>query len=132
MPIKTLGSLGKIRVGRVTGNTHIFVFAYAKRRFIIMRLISLQLLQLKVGVQNASFISQMVKPGAVTARLVAFSVRKQRSHDCFSRPAHSFVEKEFPSSPDSRRASCQLLAKEWALNIGKLPLGGLPRNIVVK
>ena len=24
MPIKTLGSLGKIRVGRVTGNTHIF------------------------------------------------------------------------------------------------------------
>ena len=27
MPIKTLGSLGKIRVGRVTGNTHIFFFA---------------------------------------------------------------------------------------------------------
>ena len=26
MPIKTLGSLGKIRVGRVTGNTHIFLF----------------------------------------------------------------------------------------------------------
>ena len=24
MPIKTLGSLGKIRVGWVTGNTHIF------------------------------------------------------------------------------------------------------------
>ena len=24
MPIKTLGSLGKIRVGRVAGNTHIF------------------------------------------------------------------------------------------------------------
>ena len=24
MPIKTLGSLGKIRVGRVTGNMHIF------------------------------------------------------------------------------------------------------------
>ena len=24
MPIKTLGSLGKIRVGRVTGNTHTF------------------------------------------------------------------------------------------------------------
>ena len=24
MPIKTLVSLGKIRVGRVTGNTHIF------------------------------------------------------------------------------------------------------------
>ena len=27
MPIKTLGSLGKIRVGRVTGNTHIFYLA---------------------------------------------------------------------------------------------------------
>ena len=26
MPIKTLGSLGKIRVGRVTGNTHISCF----------------------------------------------------------------------------------------------------------
>ena len=26
MPIKTLESLGKIRVGRVTGNTHIFFF----------------------------------------------------------------------------------------------------------
>ena len=26
MPIKTLGSLGKIRVGRVTGNAHIFFF----------------------------------------------------------------------------------------------------------
>ena len=28
MPIKTLGSLGKIRVGRVTGNTHIFFLPY--------------------------------------------------------------------------------------------------------
>ena len=26
MPINTLGSLGKIRVGRVTGNTHISFF----------------------------------------------------------------------------------------------------------
>ena len=40
MPIKTLGLLGKIRVGRVTGNTHIFFglmrkpafFAYAKQK----------------------------------------------------------------------------------------------------
>ena len=30
MPIKTLGSLGKIRVGRVTGNTHIFFFCLSK------------------------------------------------------------------------------------------------------
>ena len=36
------------------------------------------------------------------------------------------------SSADSRRARCQLLAKEWALNTGKLPLGGLPWNSVVK
>ena len=28
MPIKTLESLGKIRVGRVTGNTHIFFWPY--------------------------------------------------------------------------------------------------------
>ena len=28
--------------------------------------------------------------------------------------------------------SCQLLAKEWALNTGKLPPGVLPINIVVK
>ena len=28
MPIKTLGSLGKIRVGRLTGNTHMFLALY--------------------------------------------------------------------------------------------------------
>ena len=31
MPIKTLGSLGKIRVGRVTGNTHISFFGLINR-----------------------------------------------------------------------------------------------------
>ena len=31
MPIKTLGSLGKIRVGRVTGNTHIIFFGLTQR-----------------------------------------------------------------------------------------------------
>ena len=36
------------------------------------------------------------------------------------------------SSTDLRRASCQLLVKDWALNIGKLFLGGLTRNSVVK
>ena len=30
MQIKTLGSLGKIRVGRVTGNTHIFFFGLSE------------------------------------------------------------------------------------------------------
>ena len=28
--------------------------------------------------------------------------------------------------------SCQLLVKEWTLNTGKLPPGGLSRNSVVK
>ena len=37
----------------------------------------------------------------------------------------------FPSSADSRRASCQLLAKELAQNTGKLPSGGLPKNNVL-
>ena len=32
MPIKTLGSLGKIRVGRLTGNTHIFWPYVVQRR----------------------------------------------------------------------------------------------------
>ena len=35
-------------------------------------------------------------------------------------------------SADSTRVSCQLLAKEWALNTGKMPPGGLPRNSLVK
>ena len=46
-----------------------------------------------------------------------------------SHPAHVFME-NIPSSADSRRASCQLPAKEWTLYTGKLPLGGLPRNNV--
>ena len=32
----------------------------------------------------------------------------------------------------SRRASYQLLVKEWALNTSKLPPGGLPWNSVLK
>ena len=47
-----------------------------------------------------------------------------------SHPAHVFME-NIPSSADSRRASCQLLAKEWTLYTGKVPLGGLSRNNVV-
>ena len=45
-----------------------------------------------------------------------------------TRPANKV---SVPSSADSR-ASCQLLAKEWALNTGQLPAGVLPRNSVVK
>ena len=47
------------------------------------------------------------------------------------RSVYSFVG-IFRSSADSRRASCQAMAKEWALNIGKLPPEGFPRNSVVK
>ena len=36
------------------------------------------------------------------------------------------------SSADSRRASCQLMPKERALNTGRLPPGAFPRNSVVK
>ena len=31
-----------------------------------------------------------------------------------------------------RRAICQILERKWALQIGKLPSGGLPKNSVVK
>ena len=43
-----------------------------------------------------------------------------------------FNGEQFPSSADSRRASCKLLVIECALNTGKLPPGGLPRNNVGK
>ena len=45
-----------------------------------------------------------------------------------SSPARSFVN----LFATSRRASFQFLAKECALNTGKLLPGGLPRNRVVK
>ena len=56
----------------------------------------------------------------------------KRSRDRPSHPAHSFVENLFASSADSGRVNCQFMAKEWALNTGKLPPGGLHRNSVVK
>ena len=40
----------------------------------------------------------------------------------------TFFVEFVPSSVDSRRASCQLLAKEQALNTGKQPPGGLLMN----
>ena len=59
--------------------------------------------------------------------MVACPLHKQRSRDLPLRPAHSFMEK-IPFSADLRRASCQLQAKEWALNTGKLPPVGLPKE----
>ena len=43
-----------------------------------------------------------------------------------------FYGKNFPFPLVQVEQSCQLLAKKWALNTGKLPLGGLPRNILDK
>ena len=37
MPIKTLGSLAKIRVGRVTGNTHISFFGLIEAEYTTTR-----------------------------------------------------------------------------------------------
>ena len=44
----------------------------------------------------------------------------------------TFFRGKIISSADSRRAICQILAKEWALNTGKLPPIGLRRNRLVK
>ena len=44
---------------------------------------------------------------------------------------HILSWKKITSSTGSRRASCQLLAKEWALNTGKLSPRCLRRNSVV-
>ena len=44
----------------------------------------------------------------------------------------TFLFEKNPSSADSRRASCQPLAKGWALNTGKLSPGGLPGNSAFK
>ena len=67
---------------------------------------------------------------------VAWSVASPLSIQAVQRltlaSATFFGGKLFPSSADSRRASCQLLAKNLALNTGKLPPGVLPRNSVVK
>ena len=59
-------------------------------------------------------------PGAVTL-LLACPLLKQRPWDQPLHPAHSFVKKN-PSSADSRRTSCQLLAKERRPKTGKLPV----------
>ena len=72
-------------------------------------------------------LDTLLSPGAVV-RSAECPLCEQCFQDRPSRPAHSFFEK----NPDSRRASCQLLVKEWALNTGKLPPEGLPRNSVVK
>ena len=43
----------------------------------------------------------------------------------------AFSGKLFPSSADSKRASCPLLAKEWALNASKLPPRALSKQLTI-
>ena len=43
----------------------------------------------------------------------------------------AFSGKLFPSSADSKRASCPLLAEEWALNAGKLPPRALSKQLTI-
>ena len=57
--------------------------------------------------------------------VIRFEIKTLTSSTLF----HGFY---FHSSFYSRRAICLLLGKEWALNTGELPPGGLPRNNVVK
>ena len=76
-----------------------------------------------------SILSKVLDPTFVQTdcgvhRSVVCPLRDRTSH-----PAHSFVEIILPSSADS---SCQLLVKEWALDTGKLPPGGLLRNSMVQ
>ena len=76
---------------------------------------------------------QTVHTQGVVARAVVRLLRKQRFRDRPMHTAHSFVEKKFPLTLiQEEQVVCQLLAKEWALNIGKLPQGGFTRNSVVK
>ena len=69
-------------------------------------------------------------PGAV-ARSVACPLRKRAAPKPTLASGTFFSGKTIPSSADSRRASCQLLVQNWALNASKLPSGGLPWNSVV-
>ena len=65
-------------------------------------------------------------------QLLYYTLALEMAHCVDPHVRHILTWKIIPSSADSRRASCQLLVKELALNTGKLPLGGLPRNSVVK
>ena len=73
----------------------------------------------------------LAEPGAV-AWLVACLLRKRAALRLTLLSGKFFHVETFPSSADSRRASCCLLAKEWTLNTGKLSQGGLQRSSVVK
>ena len=60
MPIKTLGSLGKIRVGRVTGNTHIFFFGL-RTCFLVMLFFHIRLLDKLHNQMIIEFLSVVLR-----------------------------------------------------------------------
>ena len=70
MPIKTLGSLGKIRVGRVTGNTHIFFFGLGE-------------LIVYTGVRRPSTFSNDISSEAVRPILSIASIGRGNKKLCF-------------------------------------------------
>ena len=61
----------------------------------------------------------------MTARSVAMPLGMQEAPRSIPTSGRS-------SSRCFKKSSCQLMAKECALITGKLPLGGLPRNSVVR
>ena len=68
--------------------------------------------QLAFGSLQVQHLTGNQTTSGAIARLKAFPLRKQWSQDRSLCPAHSSMEKQFPSSADSRRASRQLLVKE--------------------
>ena len=96
----------------------------------------------KKSVRNCHFAKHEVLSNASIYNTGCSSSVRSMSASYFCRPkinhwaGHILLCRFSPSSADSRRASCQILAKEWALhkkyNSGKLHVGGLTRNSVVK
>ena len=80
MPIKTLGSLGKIRVDRVTGNTHIFFGLTAKQRYceksrvILMLLFSVNLVFCEIALEGAQDILGNELVGGVLVPRIKFNI----------------------------------------------------------
>ena len=75
-------------------------------------------------------LSPMTGRGSSAGSVSALYIFK-RPRNQHLRLVHILSWKKFLYSANSRRASCQLLWKEWTLNTDKLPSGVLPRSSVV-
>ena len=112
------------------------VFAYVKSRF------SHDAAQFKQQLVNQNLCNTIkALDNNKSMRYFAFLIQKQLKHihkynvhvacleeSPFCKRAAPDIDpliqhKKCPSSTDSRRASCQLLVKEWTLNTDKLPPG---------